>query len=208
MKKTPFLAVEGVIGVGKTSLASRIAEKYSFALLKEIVEENPFLGKFYDNIDEWSFQTEMFFLCNRYKQLNDIKVDYLDKNVPVVADYHIFKNTIFSEMTLKENEFNKYINIYDILVSDMPKPNLIIYLDASLDTILRRISLRGREIEKNIDPNYLQTLSEGYAKFMESFQEAYPKVPVLKIDGDKLDFVSNQEDMEYIFNEVDRYLNK
>ena len=109
MKSTPFITVEGPIGVGKTSLAKAIAEHFQFSLLREIVDENPFLGKFYNNIDEWSFQTEMFFLCNRYKQLEDIEKKYLTNDQAVVADYHIFKNLIFAERTLKNQQYNKYL---------------------------------------------------------------------------------------------------
>ena len=101
MGYTPFITVEGPIGVGKTSLAKAISEQFNFALLKEIVDENPFLGKFYDNIEEWSFQTEMFFLCNRYKQLGDINTHYLSKNQSVVADYHIFKEFNFCSADIK-----------------------------------------------------------------------------------------------------------
>lgn len=120
----PFIAVEGPIGVGKTSLAKAIAEQFGYHLLKEIVDENPFLGKFYENIEEWSFQTEMFFLCNRYKQLEDINRDFIQKQKPVVADYHIIKNLIFAERTLKDHEYKKYLKIYDILTEDMPQPNM------------------------------------------------------------------------------------
>lgn len=95
MTGVPFITVEGPIGVGKTSLAKEISTHMQLHLLKEIVDENPFLGKFYEDIDEWSFQTEMFFLCNRYKQLEDINIKYLNQRKPVVADYHIFKNLIF-----------------------------------------------------------------------------------------------------------------
>src|SRR5690606_33095146 len=140
--RIPFITVEGPIGVGKTSLAKAISEHFEFALLKEIVDENPFLGKFYTNIEEWSFQTEMFFLCNRYKQLEDINQLYLQKDKPVVADYHIFKNLIFAERTLKDQQFQKYLQIYEILTSDMPVPNVVIYLHASLDTLLDRKSTR------------------------------------------------------------------
>src|SRR5690625_3634553 len=114
MKKVPFIAVEGPIGVGKTSLAKEIANQFSFELLHEIVEENPFLGKFYDNIEEWSFQTEMFFLCNRYKQLEDIDKYYLQKARPVVSDYHIFKNMIFAKRTIKDDKYEKYDKINSI----------------------------------------------------------------------------------------------
>ena len=154
MEGTPFITVEGPIGIGKTSLARAISERFQFALLKEIVDENPFLGKFYDNIEEWSFQTEMFFLCNRYKQLGDINEHYLSKDKSVVADYHIMKNLIFAQRTLNEQEYKKYLDIYQILTKDMPKPNVIIYLNASLDTLLKRIKMRGREVEKNISPLY------------------------------------------------------
>src|SRR5690625_3001458 len=106
MKNVPFIAIEGPIGVGKTSLAKKIATHFGFELLTEIVEENPFLGKFYDNIEEWSFQTEMFFLCNRYKQLEDIEKDYLQKKKPVVSDYHVLKNMIFAKRDRKSTRLN------------------------------------------------------------------------------------------------------
>src|SRR5699024_3324900 len=101
MENVPFIAIEGPIGAGKTSLASKLANYFKFQILKEIVEENPFLDKFYDNIEEWSFQTEMFFLCNRYKQLEDIERKYLNKHKAVVADYNISKNMIFAKRTLE-----------------------------------------------------------------------------------------------------------
>lgn len=132
------------------------------------MDENPFLGKFYEDIDEWSFQTEMFFLCNRYKQLTDIKKHILETGSPVVADYHIFKNLIFAKRTLKPSEYEKYVAIYNILTADMPRPNMIIYLHASLDTLMKRIALRGREFEKMITRDYIEQLAADYHEFFSS----------------------------------------
>ena len=208
MGETPFITVEGPIGVGKTSLAKAISEQFNFALLKEIVDENPFLGKFYENIEEWSFQTEMFFLCNRFKQLGDINNHYLSKNQSVVADYHIFKNLIFAQRTLKDDEYQKYYRIYQILTEDMPKPNVIIYLHASLDTLLKRIEMRGREIEKKISPLYLEQLSLDYEEAISSFERQHPEIPVLRFNGDEVDFVKNKKDLQYIIEKLSLSLNQ
>ncbi|MGG3471294.1 deoxynucleoside kinase [Neobacillus pocheonensis] len=202
MGDTPFITVEGPIGVGKTSLAKAISEHFHFALLKEIVDENPFLGKFYENIEEWSFQTEMFFLCNRFKQLGDINTHYLSQNNSVVADYHIFKNLIFAQRTLNSDEYKKYYKIYQILTEDMPKPNVIIYLNASLDTMLSRIKIRGREVEKNISPLYLEQLSIDYENAITSFEREHPEIPVLRFSGDELDFVKNEADLKHIIEKL------
>lgn len=208
MNHTPFITVEGPIGVGKTSLANAIANHFQFKLLKEIVDENPFLDKFYDDIEEWSFQTEMFFLCNRYKQLEDIQLKYIQNNQPVVADYHIFKNLIFAQRTIKESQFSKYKDIYSILTSDMPRPNMVIYLDASLETLMHRIALRGREFEKNISRKYLMQLSDDYAQFMNEFEAAHPDIPVLRFNGDEMDFILRKDDMDFILTSVSNQLKK
>lgn len=208
MESAPFITVEGPIGIGKTSLARAISERFQFALLKEIVDENPFLGKFYEDIEEWSFQTEMFFLCNRYKQLGDINEHYISKNQPVVADYHILKNLIFAQRTLNDQEYKKYLEIYQILTKDMPKPNVIIYLNASLDTLLKRIKLRGREIERNISPLYLEQLSLDYEQAMLQFEQQHPEIPVLRFNGDDLDFVKNDKDLELIISQLSGSLRK
>jgi len=206
MSKVPFIAVEGPIGVGKTSLAKAISEYFNYHLLKEIVDENPFLGKFYENIEEWSFQTEMFFLCNRYKQLEDIDRYFIKEGKPVVADYHILKNLIFAERTLKPEQYQKYLKIYDILIQDMPHPNIVIYLNASLETLLKRIKIRGRDIEKKMDPKYLEQLSAAYERTMSLFEKSYPSVPVLRFNGDELDFVHRKEDLFYIFAKLEKVL--
>ena len=208
MKQTPFITVEGPIGVGKTTLTKAISEYFQFATLNEIVDENPFLGKFYENIEEWSFQTEMFFLCNRYKQLEDIEKKFLSNQLPVVADYHIFKNLIFAQRSLKKEQYDKYLNVFNILTDDMPVPNVVIYLHASLDTLLNRIQKRGREIEKNISPLYLEQLAKDYHNFMEQFQQRHPDVTVLQFNGDEIDFVKNKGDLYFIIKEIESALQK
>nr|WP_106782101.1 deoxynucleoside kinase [Lysinibacillus timonensis] len=202
----PFITVEGPIGVGKTSLSKAISDTYDFYLLKEIVDENPFLGKFYENIDEWSFQTEMFFLCNRYKQLTDIKSYFEQTGKPVVADYHIFKNLIFAKRTLKSTEYKKYEAIYNLLTSDMPRPNMVIYLHASLDTLMNRIKMRGREFEKLITREYIDQLSKDYHEFIQQFKVTHPDIPVLQLDGDQIDFVHNESDLQQVLGLVKKSL--
>jgi deoxyguanosine kinase len=204
MDRTPFITVEGPIGVGKTSLAEAISNHFNFSILNEIVEENPFLGKFYDDIEEWSFQTEMFFLCNRFKQMEDIKKKYLDLEKPVVSDYHIFKNRIFATRTLKDEHFNKYMKIFDILTEGMPTPNMVIYIKASIDTLVERIKLRARKIEENIDTNYLIQLAADYEMFMYHFEKQHPEIPVIVIDGDNIDFIKNPEELSSIFNKINQ----
>lgn len=201
----PFITVEGPIGVGKTSLSNAMAETFSYHLLKEIVDENPFLGKFYENIDEWSFQTEMFFLCNRYKQLSDIN-NILEKQGPVVADYHIFKNLIFAKRTLKPSEYEKYEAIYKILTADMPKPNMVVYLHASVDTLMKRIAMRGREFERNITRDYMEQLVSDYHEFIGHFVKMHPEIPVIQLNGDEFDFVQKPQDLRKILQLVEEKL--
>ncbi|MEK5236311.1 deoxynucleoside kinase [Paenibacillus sp. FSL L8-0470] len=198
MKHAPFIAVEGPIGAGKTTLATMLAGELQLPVIKEIVEENPFLDKFYQNMDDWSFQLEMFFLCNRYKQLEDTVNEYIAKNKPVISDYHIYKNLIFGERTLKGTKRDKYREIYHVLTDDLPKPDIILYIRADLDTLLTRIAKRGRPFEEEIAPAYLQQLIEDYDDAMASLAVSEPSTVIVTIDGTKVDFVGNQEDFAAI----------
>jgi deoxyguanosine kinase len=150
----------------------------------------------------------MFFLCNRFKQLGDINTHYLNRDIPVVADYHIFKNLIFAQRTLSVDEYKKYDKIYQILTEGMPKPNVIIYLNASLDTLLKRIEMRAREFEKKISPLYLEQLSIDYENAICQFEKDHPEVPVLRFNGDEIDFVKNEEDLTLILNQLSTSLKK
>lgn len=203
-----FIAVEGPIGAGKTSLAKAISDHFHFHLLKEIVEENPYLGKFYENIDEWAFQTEMFFLTHRFKQLEDIQNHFLHWNKPVVSDFHMFKNLIFAHLTLRMDYYEKYAKIYSILTEDLPEPNMVIYIHADVDTLLKRIAMRGRNFEQSISPDYLKQLSERYDIFIEEFEREHPNVPILRIDGNATDFVNNEHDLKTILENVTSLLAK
>ncbi|MEC1180731.1 deoxynucleoside kinase [Metasolibacillus meyeri] len=202
----PFITIEGPIGVGKTSLSNAVSEHFTYHLLKEIVDENPFLGKFYEDIEEWSFQTEMFFLCNRYKQLSDIKKYLAGEHKPVVADYHIFKNLIFAKRTLQHAEYEKYESIYNILTADMPVPNMVVYLHASVDTLMKRIAKRGREFEKNITREYMEQLAVDYNEFMQHFIKTHPEIPVIQLNGDEIDFVENKFDLQDVLQIIEQKL--
>lgn len=193
MEHAPFIAVEGPIGAGKTTLASMLAEELNLPIIKEIVDENPFLAKFYQNMDDWSFQLEMFFLCNRYKQLEDTVTQYIDKGKPMISDYHIYKNLIFGERTLKGTKREKYRQIYHVLTDDLPKPNIILYIKADLDTLLKRIAKRGRPFEGDMDTAYLQQLIEDYDDAMGSLAIQEPSTVIITIDGNAVDFVENPE---------------
>lgn len=202
MKYAPFIAVEGPIGAGKTTLASMLAEDLHLPIIKEIVDENPFLAKFYESMDDWSFQLEMFFLCNRYKQLEDTVNQYIDKGKPVISDYHIYKNLIFGERTLKGTKREKYRQIYHVLTDDLPKPDIILYIKADLDVLLSRIAKRGRPFEGGMDTAYLQQLIQDYDDAMASLAISEPSTQIITIDGNTVDFVENHEHFDEIASHI------
>lgn len=191
MKKT-FIAIEGPIGVGKSSLTKKLAEALHYTEEFEIVDENPYLSDFYDDISKWSFQTEMFFLCHRYKQLTD-----LENINGIVSDYHIFKNKIFAKNTLNETEFDKFSRIYDILTEDIRMPDQIIFLDASLEVLQQRITHRNRSYETQIENDYLAQLKRDYNQF---YEEVKNEIDAIQIDTSHLDFVNNTADYQQVLN--------
>lgn len=194
--KKQFIAVEGPIGVGKSSLAHKLSQTFNYYEEKEIVNENPFLSDFYEDISKWSFQTEMFFLCNRYKQFQDLEA------IPtgIVSDYHIYKNKIFANNTLTPSEFNKFSRIYDILTEDLEMPNVIIFLDADLEILKKRIALRNRSFEHQIEDDYLLNLKRDYNAYYRSLKADGESV--IRIDTTDLDFMKQENDYNYILDLV------
>lgn len=194
--KKQFIAVEGPIGVGKSSLAHKLSQTFNYYEEKEIVNENPFLSDFYEDISKWSFQTEMFFLCNRYKQFQDLA----SISTGIVSDYHIYKNKIFANNTLTPTEFSKFSRIYDILTEDLEMPNIIIFLDADLEVLKKRIALRNRSFEHQIEDDYLLNLKRDYNAYYSSLEADGERV--IHIDTTDLDFMKQENDYNYILNLV------
>lgn len=194
--KKQFIAVEGPIGVGKSSLAHKLSQTFNYYEEKEIVNENPFLSDFYEDISKWSFQTEMFFLCNRYKQFQDLETIHTG----IVSDYHIYKNKIFANNTLTPSEFDKFSRIYDILTEDLEMPNVIIFLDADLEILKKRIALRNRSFEHQIEDDYLLNLKRDYNAYYRSLKADGESV--IRIDTTDLDFMKQENDYNYILNLV------
>ncbi|HBU85401.1 MAG TPA: deoxynucleoside kinase [Paenibacillus sp.] len=206
MKSAPFIAVEGPIGAGKTTLATMLSQELNLPLVKEIVEENPFLASFYQDIDEWSFQLEMFFLCNRFKQLEDTGAHYIQQNTPVISDYHIYKNMIFADRTLKGTKRDKYRQIYHLLTDDLPKPNLVLYIEAELETLMQRINKRGRSFEQDMDPAYMEQLIADYKTGMAYLANSPNPPIIIKVNAEQLDFVEHPEHFKQIVNQVKEYI--
>ena len=208
-----FIAVEGPIGVGKTTLTKLLTKKLHATCLKEIIEENPYLKKFYENIEEYAFQTEMFFLCNRIKQLEDTKEQKLDQGLPVVADYSIIKNLIFAGLTLKKDHFQKYQQVFPILTKDLPQPEIIIYLHGDVDHLMKRIALRDRPFERNMSRDYMEKLSRAYDRYFSidvsvppsnvSKALIYHAVPaVIPINIRDRDFINQPQDVDFLVEKI------
>jgi len=189
-----YLVIEGNIGAGKTTFAKRIAEEYNAKLILEQFADNPFLPKFYSEPEKFSFQLELSFLAERYHQLNsELTSRDLFKSF-TIADYYFMKSLIFARATLKEDEFNLYRQIFDIIYKSIPKPDLYVYLHQDVINLKKNISKRGRDYEQGISNEYLTRLQDGYFDFFKQQND----IPFLIIDINNLDFVENQADYEKI----------
>ncbi|AOC94029.1 Deoxyguanosine kinase [Flavobacterium anhuiense] len=193
-----YVAFEGNIGAGKTTLVHKIAEDFNGKTVLERFADNPFLPKFYKDQSRYAFPLEMSFLADRYQQLADDLAQFdLFKDF-IVADYHIFKSLIFAKITLAEDEYRLYRNLFDIIYKEMPKPDLYIYLYQNTDRLLQNIKKRGRVYEQNIEAAYLEKINNGYLEYIKSQTD----LNVLIIDVSDRDFVKNHEDYLYILNEI------
>ncbi len=200
-----YIAVEGPIGVGKTALAELLARRLQARLVLEGVEENPFLEKFYRDMRGYAFQTQLFFLLSRHHQLREtfqtqmVLMDgALVPGQAVVSDYLFEKDRIFATLNLTDDELALYYRVYDLVKQDVPRPDMVIYLQARVEVLLARIKQRGRRFEENIDPEYLKSLSNLY----NSFFLHYDGAPVLIVNTDRLDFVGIPEDFEDLFRAI------
>lgn len=184
-----FIAVEGSIGVGKTTLAKRLAATFNYDTLLEQAEDNPFLEKFYQDRSSAALPTQLYFLFQRVKQLQELRQGDIFKTVRI-ADFLIDKDPIFAQVTLDEDELDLYRKVFDQLIVDAPVPDLVIYLQAPTDILLERIYRRGTAMEQNISRDYLSALNEAYTQFFYYYDQA----PLLIVNAMEIDIVGCDED--------------
>ena len=190
------IAIEGPIGVGKTSLTNLLAKRFRGTKVLEDVD-NPFLDDFYKDKRGAAFRTELFFLLSRYDQQRQVAQRDLFTEL-ILADYTFAKSKIFAHLTLDDSELMIYNRLYDLLYEQVPKPDLVIYLQANLDTLLKRIKKRGRAYEKAISPSYLQELSEAYSHYFYRYDET----PLLVVNTNEIDFVHNEQHFDQLVEQI------
>jgi len=195
--KPGFIVIEGPVGVGKTTLAKRLSESFNTELLLEGAAENPFLNHFYENKKNVAFQTQLFFLFQRAQQMQDLKQTDMFRPVHV-ADFIMEKDRLFAELTLDEEEYKLYQQVYQHLVIDAPVPDLVIYLQAPVDVLRKRISHRGRNYERSMNNDYLNRLNESYARFFHDYNQS----PLLIVNAEEIDLVNNESDYNLLLEHI------
>jgi deoxyadenosine/deoxycytidine kinase len=197
--RVQYLAIEGVIGAGKSSLATRMAERYGARLLLEQHEENPFLQDFYRDPARFAFSTQMFFLLSRYRQQLELPQRDLFHDL-LVADYLFAKDRIFATLTLEERELGLYDKVARLLERDILKPDLVVYLQMSTERLMKNIRLRDRDYERSMSADYIRDLNEAYNRFFFNYTET----PLLVINATAIDFVHNEKDFENLIAQLNR----
>jgi 2-amino-4-hydroxy-6-hydroxymethyldihydropteridine diphosphokinase len=197
-EKYNYIAIEGNIGAGKTSLANMISDDFNAKLVLERFADNPFLPKFYEDKERYAFPLEMSFLADRYQQLSDDLAQFdLFKNF-IISDYYIFKSLIFAQVTLSKDEYLLYRKMFNLIYKEITKPDLYVYLYQNTDRLLENIKNRGRVFEQNIQADYLKKIHDGYMGFITTQND----LNLLTIDVSEIDFVNNKEDYNYIINKI------
>ena len=194
-----YIAVEGVIGAGKTALTKKLKSRLEAKLILEQFEANPFLENFYNDRKRFAFQTQMFFLINRFKQQEELNQEDLFTNF-IVCDYIFDKDKIFAYLNLSAEELKLYESVFPLLSRNLRKPDLVVYLQSSIDRLMFNIKKRGRLIERNLTKSYIEELSEAYNHFF--FR--YNSTPLLIVNSSDIDFVNNDEDFDELFRQIFR----
>ncbi|MGA7160548.1 MAG: deoxynucleoside kinase [Bacteroidota bacterium] len=192
-----YIAIEGVIGAGKTSLARMVSERLNARLVLEQFEENPFLERFYDDSDHYAFQTQIFFLLSRYKQQQDLFQADLFHSA-LVTDYIFEKDKIFAYLNLHDDELRLYETLVSSIEKNIPVPDLVVYLQSSVERLMWNIKDRGRKYEENISEEYIKDLNEAYNYFFFRYKSA----PLLIVNSTEIDFVGDKNDFEELYTEI------
>jgi deoxyguanosine kinase len=191
-----YIAIEGVIGVGKTTLARLLQPLFQAELLLEIFEENPFLSDFYADRERYAFQTQIFFLLSRYHQQRRAVPEIIRQGASLIGDYTFEKDALFAQINLMGDELDMYYRVHEALAEKIPFPDLIIYLRADTDVLMQRIALRDRPYERQMERSYIEQLSQSYERFFG--ERGRGSTPVLRIDTDGLDYIRNSQDLEWV----------
>ena len=195
MRKLFYIAVEGPIGVGKTSLANLISKEIGARLILEQFEENPFLPEFYKDPERFSFQTQLFFLLQRYRQQQELRQVDMFQNL-LITDYLFVKDRLFASLNLNEKEMQLYDTVANLLEKNVIRPDLVIYLQADTKTLMNNIANRGREMEEDISKAYIDALGQVYTEYFFRYQDS----PLVIINTSNIDFVHNENDLKEIIN--------
>ncbi|MDD3655883.1 MAG: deoxynucleoside kinase [Atribacterota bacterium] len=198
--RSKYIAVEGAIGAGKTSLVLQLSKRYNARAILEVVEENPFLPHFYEDIKDFAFRTQIFFLLSRYDQQVKAAQQDLFRQLSF-SDYMFAKDRIFAYLTLSGNELAMYEHLYQIICRDIPAPDMIVYLRASTNLLMKRIMLRDRPFERKISVQYMERLNKSYEDYFTN-QHSFPQTKLVIINADELDFVGNSRDLEFVCQKV------
>lgn len=194
-----YIAIEGVIGVGKTTLARLLQPAFEADVLLEVFEENPFLSDFYGDRARYAFQTQIFFLLSRYRQQNNNVPNILAAGKSLIADYTFAKDSLFAGINLKGDELEMYYKVHEALGEKIPKPDLLVYLQATTDTLMQRIAFRDRSYERQMERSYIDELNVAYEEF---FSKPFDHTPILKIDSNELNIIQNAEHIKLIENRI------